>query len=206
MISTKFLAGAMKATVSLLAFSAVLAATPITGGTTSVALDSGTLATLQSLFTIGTVSPATLGSSGGSTVATFPITGGDTSTGMITHSGGLTLTGTTTPTGVGTEVSATNYVINLNTMLLTGDVSVNGGSAMSVSLFDIGAGNVLTVDTALAGALTSVYGVPDLTGATIGTATVSPVTGAVPEPSSIALMSAGLLAGFGLLRKRIANS
>jgi hypothetical protein len=157
---------------------------------------------LQSLFSIGTVPPATLNG----TTVTFPITGGDTSTGMITHSGGLTLTGTTTPMGVGTMVAAEDYVINLNSLVLSGNVSVNGGAPMmGVALFDIGSGDVLTVDSALAGALTSVFGVPNLAGATVGTATVSPITGggaATPEPASFALVGGGLLAAFQLLRKR----
>ena len=181
-----------------------LSAATITGGTTSVALDSATLAELQSLFTIGVVPPATLVGSPAGAVATFPITGGDTTTGMIDHSGGLTLTGASTPSGVGTEVSTQNYVINLNTAMLTAQVSVNGGTPMmNVPLFDIGAGDVLTVDSTLAGDLSSIFGVPNLTGATIGTATVSPVT-ATPEPSSFALLGCGLLAAFISLRKRFA--
>ncbi len=207
MIPKKSLVGLLPKTIlaacGALIFSSVLPAATITGGMTTVALDSSTLATLESFFTIGTVPPTTLTSSLGGTVATFPITGGDTTTGMIDHSGGLTLTGKSTPMGVGTEVWTANYVINLNTAMLTSEVSVNGGTPMmNVPLFDIGAGDVLTVDSALAGDLTSLFGLPNLTGTTIGTATVSPTTG-TPEPASFALVGAGLLGAFAFLRKRL---
>lgn len=198
MIPTKSLAGifpkAVVASCGIALFSSMLAAAPITGGMTTVALDSSTLATLESLFTIGTVPPTMLTTPGDVPTVNFPITGGDTSTGIIDHSGGLTLTGEATPTGIGTEVWTANYVINLNTAMLTSEVSVNGGTPMmNVPLFDIGAGDVLTVDKALAGDLSTIFGLPNLTGATVGTATVSPST-ATPEPASFALASAGLLA------------
>ena len=185
--------------------SAALQAAPITGGMTTVALDSSTLATLQSLFTIGTVPPTALTMPGGVATVNFPITGGDTSTGMIDHSGGLTLTGKSTPTGVGTMVTTENYVINLNSSLLSAEVLVNGGTPMlNVLLFNVGTGGVLTVNSTLGADLASIFGVPNLTGATIGTATVSPITSARPEPSSFVLLGAGLLASMLAFRRRFA--
>ena len=206
MISTNSFAGAISkaiiASCGIAVFSSLLAAAPITGGVTSVALDSSTLATLEALFTIGTVPPTMLTTPGGVPTVNFPITGGDTSTGIIDHSGGLTLTGKATPMGIGTEVWTANYVINLNTAILTSEVSVNGGTPiLNVPLFDIGAGDVLTVDKAIAGDLSTIFGVPNLTGAIIGTATVSPST-AVPEPESFALAGLALLASLTLTRKK----
>ena len=62
-------------------------AAPVFGGTTTVTLDTGTVGALTGLgFGIAPVSNATLG--GVPLAATFPITGGDTTT-AITHSGGL---------------------------------------------------------------------------------------------------------------------
>ncbi len=207
MIPTKSLsnpfARAILTSCGLLLFSSILPAATITGGMTTVALDSGTLTTLESLFTIRTVPPTMITTSpAAGTVVNFPITGGDTTGGLIDHSGGLTLTGKATPMGVGTEVVTENYVINLNTSTLTSEVVVNGGTPMmNVPLFSIGAGDALTVSSTLAGALSSVYGVPNLTGAPVGTATVSPTT-ATPEPASFALLGGGLLAAFVSRKKK----
>ncbi len=206
MTRTKLFSSSLRKTLTaacgVFALSSMLNATPITGGVTTVSLSSSTLSLLQSLFTIGTVAPTMLTTPGGVATVNFPITGGDTSTGIIDHSGGLTLTGVSTPSGVGTTVTTQNYVIDLNTAKLTSEVIVNSGAPlMNVPLFDIGAGNSLTVDSALAGELVTVFGVPNLVGATIGTATVSPLTSATPEPSSIALLALGIPAVW-LLRKK----
>lgn len=126
--------------------------------------------------------------------ATFPITGGDTTTGIIDHSGGLSFTNESN------SATIENFVINLNTLSLSGEVIANGGTpTMNVNLFDIGSGDTLTINSALASDLSSVFGVPNLTGATVGVATVSPVTASpVPEPSTVAFLSLGavLLARF----------
>ena len=190
----------------ILILSSVAQAAPITGGTTTVAFDSSTLATLESLFTIGTVAPTALTMPGGVATANFPITGGDTSTGLIDHSGGLTLTGKSTPMGVGTMVTTENYVIDLNSSTLSAEVLVNGGTPMmNVALFKVGSGGVLSVNPTLGGDLASIFGVPNLTGATIGTATVSPISSAAtPEPSSFLLLGAGLIASMLAFRKKIA--
>ena len=195
------------ASCGVLLFSSVMSAAPITGGMTTVALDSTTLATLQSLFTIGAVLPTNLTMAGGIATVNFPITGGDTSSGMIQHSGGLTLTGVSTPAGVGTELVTQNYLIDLNTSKLTSEVIVNGGTPlMDVPLFDIGSGDALTVDSTLASELVTLFGVPNLTGAPVGTATVSPSTTSTPEPVSFALVGAGLLVAFGLVRRKQSHS
>ena len=168
----------------LAALSGIAGAAPITGGNTSVALNSGTVTALVNLgFTIGPVTPATLSG----LTATFPITGGDTTT-DITHSGGLAFT----KGGVTTDI--TNFTINLLNGTLFGDV--NGGTTPT-TFFDLGAGGVLTLDPTLAGALVSIYGIPNLSGATIGVATVN--ANVAPEPSSIGLTLLGALAVCSLL-------
>jgi hypothetical protein len=170
-------------------------AATIYGGDTSVALDTSTLSALTGLgFSIAPIAPATV--SGG--VATFPITGGDTTT-VINHSGGLAFTQD------GTTADIENFVINLSTDTLTGDLVAGGSTTPNFTFFDIGAGDVLTLDSALAGGLSTVYGIPNLTGATIGTATVSPVL--TPEPATISLAALGLLAAasIGRQKRKISN-
>jgi PEP-CTERM motif-containing protein len=156
-------------------------AATIIGGDTSVALNSATATALVGLgFTITPVSPATLAG----LTADFPITGGNT-TSAITHSGGLAFT----KGGVTTDI--TNFTINLLNGTLFGNV--NGGNTPT-TFFDLGAGNVLTLDATLAGALTSIYSIPNLTGATIGVATVN--ASVAPEPSTLCLAA---LCGLGIL-------
>jgi hypothetical protein len=156
----------------------------ITGGTTAVALDS----TFVTTVTGAGISPAALapGILTGTT-ATFPITGGDTTTGIILHSGGLSFTRGTN------SAILENFVIDGNALLLRGEVIANGGTPMmNVNLFNIASGNTLTINSALASGLSAVFGVPNLTGATVGVATLSPVTASpVPEPSALALLSLG---------------
>jgi hypothetical protein len=156
----------------------------ITGGTTAVALNSTFVATL----TGAGISPAAIGPGMlTGTTATFPITGGDTTTGMILHSGGLSFTRGTN------SAMIENFAIDLNTLLLNGEVIANGGTpTMNVNLFNIESGNTLTINSALASGLSAVFLVPNLTGAPGGVATVSPVTASpVPEPSALALLSLG---------------
>lgn len=153
---------------------------------TSVALDSGFVSAITGAgITPAAVSPGTLMG----TTASFPITGGDTTTGMIDHSGGLSFT-----QGSHSAVLE-NFVIDVNTKLLSGEVIANGGMpAMGVDLFDIGAGDALSINSALATDLSAVFGVPNLTGATVGVATVSPITSsAVPEPSAISLLALAVM-------------
>ena len=170
----------------------------ITGGNTSVALDGGLVSTLIAAgITPAAVSPGTLMN----TTATFPITGGDTGTGIINHSGGLSFT-----QGASSAI-LDNFVIDLNTMLLSGDVVANAGTPMmNVNLFNIGSGNTLTINSTLATDLSAVFGVPDLTGATVGVATVSPITAsAVPEPSTFVFLVLGAVTVAGVSRLRLGS-
>lgn len=184
-----------------LLLAAYAAATPVTSGMTSVSVNPGTLSTLTSAgFTLAPVSPAMVTSSS-PLVVSFPITGGDT-TSMIDHSGGLSLTDS------GKTVTLADFVIDVPGSVLTGAVTANGSTTNGVTLFNIGSGASLTISSALAGDLSSIYGLPNLTGVNLGTATISPgMTSATPEPASFALMTLGLLgAGLGTRRFRSAKA
>jgi hypothetical protein len=172
-----------------LAFSSAASAATITGGTTTVALNATTVNALVGLgFGIAPIAPATLNGLN----AAFLITGGDT-TAMIDHSGGLAFT------KMGTTADIENFVINLATGKLTGDLIAGGSTTHNFTFFDLGAGGALTLDAALAGGLSSVYGIPNLTGASIGTATVAPTT--VPEPGTFALIGLVTFAGLVISAK-----
>jgi hypothetical protein len=184
-------------------------ALPIVGGVTSVTLTAApTLTSLGVGFaTLGTaaVSPG----SDGIPLAYFPVTGGaiDTATfaGSIEHDGsGLALS------SAGTTVNLTDFIIDTVALTLTGQVAVEGGAALgAVPLFNLGlSGNVvspftLSLTSDAAGALSAVFGLPDLTGVTLGTASTIPITSAVPEPATYAAMLAGLaLVALTLARRR----
>lgn len=178
----------------LLVSSAVMRADTLVGGETTVALNSSTVATLSSLFSIGVVPPATLNGLN----AMFPITAATTTT--ITHSGGLSFTGTHTPIGVGTTAAIENFVINLTSGTISGLVVINGTAMLpGVTLFDVGPGLSLTLDSQLAGDLSSVYGIPNLKGAPIGTATVNAAT---PEPSTLSMLALGAASMGTMVRRR----
>jgi hypothetical protein len=174
----------------------------ITGGDTSVALNSTTVSALTGLGLA--LTPLGSASFDASTLTiTFPITGGTigTSGAIIDHNGsGFALSnGTTT-------VDLENFVINTSTLLLSGKVVIGSATIPSVNLFDIGAGDALTLDASAGSALASAFGIPNLTGAPIGTATVSPQV-STPEPSTMGLLFVGLIAliGTGLTGARRRN-
>jgi hypothetical protein len=197
----KMLASALFASALLFSVAPASAATiGIAGGTTTVALDAGTLAALTGAGI--TVAPLGTASIMG-TSAMFPITGGtidDVSLDAeIFHDGsGLSLS------SMMTTLDLMNFVINVNlgteTGVLTGD-AMGAVNASDVPLFNIGPGLVLTLTSEGAGALTAAFGLPDLTGAVIGTASVN--VEPVPEPSSIALFGAGAVL-IGVLRRKLA--
>ncbi len=183
---------------ALLLCSAALAA-PITGGTTTVNLNASTVTALVGLgFSIAPIAPATANLGATPPNAVFPITGGDSTT-NINHSGGLAFT------NGGATADIANFVINLagpNAGKLTGDLIVGGTTTNNVPFFDIGAGNALTLDATLAAGLSSVYGIPNLTGTSIGTAIVNASTASTPEPGDAALVGIGILGLLAFLRKK----
>jgi hypothetical protein len=185
-------------TGSTLLLCSIVGAAPIGGGNTTVNLNAGTVTALVSLgFSIAPISPATANLAGTSPTAVFPITGGDSTT-MINHSGGLAFT----KGGVTADIE--NFVINFvgpNAGKLTGDLIAGGSTTGNVPFFDLGGGNALTLDATLAAGLSSLYGIPNLTGTPIGTAVVN--ASIAPEPGNAELIGIGLLGTVVLLRRRI---
>ncbi len=183
-------------------------ALPIVGGVTSVTLTAApTLTSLGVGF--GTLGTATASpGSDGIPLVYFPVTGGSINTatfaGSIEHDGsGLSLS------SGGTTVNLTDFVIDTVALSLTGQVAVEGGAALgAVPIFDLGFSSnpvspfTLSLTAAAAGAITTVFGLPDLTGVTLGTANTIPVT-TVPEPATYAAMLAGLaFIGLALARRQ----
>jgi PEP-CTERM motif len=172
-------------------------AATIIGGATSVTLTAApTLTGLGLAFApFGTASAVT--GAGGIPTVTFLITGGSvndvTGKAMIMHNGsGLRFT------AAGKVLTIGDFLINTTTNVLTGTVVGVGGSPLTnVPLFNIGNGLSLSLTSQAAGAFTTVFGAPNLTGAAIGTASTSFVTaaGAIPEPATWGMM----LLGFGLV-------
>ncbi len=181
---------------SLLAFGSAQAL-PVVGGTTAVKLTSAPTLTGAGV-TVSGLGTATLSpGSDALPIAYFPITGGDINTGSfagtIAHNGsGLRLS-----TSTGT-INLTNFLINTSTLVLTGNVAFGTTSLSAVPLFDLSFGTNpvfpfnLKLTATAAGALSTVLGVPNLTGATIGIANTLPITSAVPEVATTASMLAGL--------------
>jgi hypothetical protein len=143
-------------------------------------------------------------------VFTFPITGGfiDTATGFasIEHDGsGVTLSALADPA---LFVTVGNFLIDTQTGFISGDV-LDGAAGFipAVPFFELGAatdlGLTLAITPELAGALTAVFGAPDLAGATFGFG--APDVAPVPLPGAFGLMLAGLGAlGAARLRRRAA--
>ncbi len=135
----------------------------------------------------------------------FGITGGTidaAGNALIEHDGsGVRLFALADPT-----ISATvgNFLIDT----LAGTVSgIVNGSGPSTVLFNFDAvtprGIAISISSALAGALTGVFGAPDLTGARFGFANTAPEVAPVPLPATLPLAAAGFaaLAAFGARRR-----
>jgi hypothetical protein len=132
----------------------------------------------------------------------FPITGGDAgaSGAVIEHDGsGVSLTAGATTASVG------NFVVDTGAAEVRGDLlGVTTGSPLP--FFDFGSetalpGVQLTITSTLAGALSDVFGAPDLAGATFGYAVPAPQIAPVPLPAG-ALLLIGGLGMFGLVRRK----
>jgi hypothetical protein len=111
--------------------------------------------------------------------ATFPIT--DSENGVIKHAGGIALTAKD-----GTRLALTRY--NIRGASLTARAALNGKKLGRIPLFDLT--NVKTFTSGpcavtadlrftreAAGALTAVFGAPNLTGVIFGSACVAPKSG-----------------------------
>jgi hypothetical protein len=172
-------------------------ALPVTGGTTAVKLTAAPTLTGAGVTIINLGNTTLSPGSDGIPIAYIPITGGDINTttfaGTIAHNGsGLRLSSSTG------SINLTNFLINTNTLSLTGTVAYGTTSLSNVPLFDLSFGTNpiypfnLKLTAAAGGALSTVLGVPNLTGATIGIANTLPITAAVPDVASITSMMAGL--------------
>jgi hypothetical protein len=170
---------------------------PVTGGVTSVKLVSAPTLTAAGVTVSGLGTVGLSPGSDGIPLAYFPITGGSLDTGSfagtIAHNGsGLRLS---TSTG---SINLTNFLINTSTLSLTGNVAFGTTSLTAVPLFDLSFGTNpifpfnLKLTATAAGALSTVLGVPNLTGATIGIANTAPITSPVPELATVSSMLAGL--------------
>jgi hypothetical protein len=136
----------------------------------------------------------------------FPITGGTidaSGNAVIQHNGsGLTLFSLD---DASLAATVSDFIIDT----LAGTVSgIVNGSGPTTVLFNFGGirpdGIILNVSSGLAGALTSVFGVSDLTGARFGFGNTDPVAAPVPLPASaLLLISAVGLAGWAARRRSL---
>jgi hypothetical protein len=174
-------------------------AVPVVGGKTTVNLTSA--AALTGLgVTVTTLGSATaMAGAGGIPVVDFPITGGDLSSsfaGTIEHIGsGLKLTAGTA------SISLTDFLINTSTLSLSGGVQFGTTTLANVPLLNlVSTGNAaapfdLTLTTAAAGALNTVFGSSLASNFVLATASTAPTfapAAAIPEPSTYASLAAGL--------------
>jgi PEP-CTERM motif len=177
-------------------FSVSAHAAIIIGGGTSVTLTAAPTLTGLGLSFAPFGSASAVVGAGGIPTVTFLVTGGSvndvTGKAIIMHMGsGLNFTAGTN------ALRISDFLINTTTNVLTGKVQFGTTTLTDVPLFNIGAGLSLTLTSQAAGAFTSVFGAPNLTGAAIGTADTNFVTAAtaVPEPTAWGMM----LVGFGVV-------
>ena len=182
------------------------------GGITSVALTAAPTLTAVGLGVGGLGTAIISPGSSGISLAYFPVTASAIDTvsfaGSIEHDGsGLSLS------TASATVNLTDFVIDTVGGTLSGNVAVGASNLGVVPLFNLGSsGNPaapfsLALTAAAAGALTTVFGVPNLTGFVLGNANTIPITAAVPEPATVLSMLAGLgLIGISLRRRQAANA
>lgn len=168
-------------------------AASILGGTTEVTVTAGPALTDLGLSFAPIGSATAVINESGLPVVTFPITGGTVASNgdaLIEHGGsGLSFT------GGGNSLLLENFTINTATSSLFGQATANGSVLGIVPIFDITSTLGLNLTSEAAGALTALFGAPDLTGVEVGTAVVNPVTAPVPEPATWMM----LISGFGLI-------
>lgn len=160
--------------------SAAVAPQGLARGATTVTLNQDTIGAVIGLgLTPAPVKPGVLGMSGDDLQASFPIVG-NLKGGVIKHTGGLSLSTDET------VLELTNYHIDLRdaeNLVLTAIATVNDDEVGRITLFDLGAAASqsgcaatasLSLDAQAAGALTAVFGAPNLTGVDFGDACVAP--------------------------------
>ncbi|MEM7489132.1 MAG: VPLPA-CTERM sorting domain-containing protein [Pseudomonadota bacterium] len=194
------LALAAATALATLSVGAAAQASTITGGITQVTVT----ADLPALGLGG----APFGSAFVTDLATFnfPITGGTATAdgATILHDGSGVMLFTAADDD-DTEVTVGNFVIDTAAAGITGDV-IGGPTGLDLFVFseddtDFSDGIDLDITATLAGALTSIFAAPDLTGAQFGVATTSPEVAPIPLPASAWMLLAGL-GGVGLVARR----
>jgi hypothetical protein len=164
---------------------------PIVGGVTGIIFNSD----FNALgLTVTAVSPAVFIDP----AYVFPMTGGDTVTPIVFHSGGLELSNGTSVIGLA------NFTIDPSLTML-GDVALDGSPlATQAPLFTLASSMAVSLTGASASLLNDTFGTGLADGQEIGTAFMFPEVpggGEVPEPSTAALVMAGV-AGLLVARKR----
>jgi len=171
--------------------SARASADPIIGGTTTFTAAPGIESLYASLNVIASLIPPASGNlQSDPQTLMLPITGGDTTT-ELDHSGGIMLQ------ALGQTVDITNVVIHISgpdANKVTADLSLQGMTE-DLAVADISGSKNLIIDPSFAVQIRAAGG-PNLTGTTLATFNSQPELAAVatPEPGSVRLITAGLLA------------
>lgn len=176
-------------------------AAEVIGGTTDVTLTAAPTLAGLGLSAAPTGSATVMTDVSGIPTFTFPITGGtiDGMNALLYHDGsGILFTAGSSSLAIG------NFVVDTAAALVSGSATANGGAtATGVPLFTLGSGLSLSLTSQAAGAFTTVFGAPDLTGVTVGSARVNPVVAPVPELATWSLMITGFgFCGMALRRSR----
>jgi hypothetical protein len=183
----------------------------VPGFDATVVLNSSTVTTLTGMgLSVSPIGQASFDATTGT--LTFPITSGTIGgSGDVFKSdgSGFSLTGSST------AITFRNLVINTSADTLSGNIHFGNTQMNGVTLFDIGNGGTLSLDSQFAATLSTALGVPNLAGTTFGTAGIniqfgsgtpggSTGTTPTPEPSVLGLLagSALIIGGLAFLRSR----